>query len=111
MSGIRVEGLAKSYKQSQSGEVVTAIKSLDFTIASGELVAIAGRTGCGKSTFLNLLLGLDRPTAGRILVDGRTPYNDFFHFRGKIAGIFQEDRLLPWRSAIDNVRLGLEILG
>jgi len=111
MPGIRVEGLAKSYKQSQGGEVVTAIKGLDFAIASGELVAIAGRTGCGKSTFLNLLLGLDRPTAGRILVDGRTPYNDFAYFRGKIAGIFQEDRLLPWRSALENVKLGLEILG
>jgi len=103
--------LQKSYVHTESGNNVVAIGHLEFEIAQGELVAIAGRTGCGKSTFLNLLLGLDRPSAGHILVDGRKPYEDFFWFRGKIAAIFQQDRLLPWRTAIDNVELGLAILG
>lgn len=111
MAGIRVQGLQKSYVHTESGNNVVAIGHLEFEIAQGELVAIAGRTGCGKSTFLNLLLGLDRPSAGHILVDGRKPYDDFFWFRGKIAAIFQQDRLLPWRTAIDNVELGLAILG
>jgi NitT/TauT family transport system ATP-binding protein len=111
MHGIRIEGLQKSFIHTEGGKEVVAIHQLDFEIAPGQLVAIAGRTGCGKSTFLNLLLGLDRPTAGSIRVDGRTPYDDFIWFRGKIAAIFQQDRLLPWRTALDNVILGLAILG
>lgn len=111
MGGIRVEGLRKSYFHTQGGSEVVAIERLDFEVKPGELVAIAGRTGCGKSTFLNLLLGLDRPSGGGILVDGRTPYDDFVYFRGKIAGIFQQDRLLPWRTALENAKVGLEILG
>lgn len=110
MSGIQVERLRKSFVQTESGREVLSIAQLDFEILPGQLVAIAGRTGCGKSTFLNLLLGLDRPSAGQIMVDGHCPYDDFFWFRGKIAGIFQQDRLLPWRTALDNVEFGLTIL-
>jgi NitT/TauT family transport system ATP-binding protein len=107
---IRVEGLHKTFIQSQSRTKSVAIAQLDFEIQAGELVAIAGRTGCGKSTFLNLLLGLDRPSAGRIIVDGHVPYENFEYFRGKISGIFQQDRLLPWRTALENAKLGLEML-
>lgn len=110
MHGIRVEALNKSFVHSQSGAQVTAIEHLDFDIEAGQLVAIAGRTGCGKSTFLNLLLGLDRPTKGRIIVDGHVPYENFEYFRGKISAIFQQDRLLPWRTALENAKLGLEML-
>src|SRR3989441_490652 len=88
-----------------------AIRRLDFVIRQGDMVAIVGQTGCGKSTFLNLLIGLDRPSGGRIAIGGRTPYDDFDHFRGVLAAVFQQDRLLPWRTAIDNVRLPLELLG
>lgn len=110
MHSIRVEALQKSFIHSQSKDRVTAIQHLDFEISPGQLVAIAGRTGCGKSTFLNLLLGLDRPSGGRIIVDGHVPYENFEHFRGKIAAIFQQDRLLPWRTALENTKLGLESL-
>ncbi len=109
--GILVEGLRKVFYQTGTGEAVVAIDHLDFQIARGEVVAIVGETGCGKSTFLNLLIGLDRPTKGRIAIDGRTPYGEFQYFRGKLAAVFQQDRLLPWRTALDNVRLGLEVLG
>ena len=49
------------------------------------MVAIVGQTGCGKSTFLNLVIGLDRPSQGRIAIGGRAPYDDFDHFRGVLA--------------------------
>jgi NitT/TauT family transport system ATP-binding protein len=108
---IEVVGLRKLFQQTITGEQVVAIERLDFHIRSGDMVAIVGQTGCGKSTFLNLLIGLDRPSEGRITIGGRTPYDDFDHFRGVLAAVFQQDRLLPWRSAIDNVRLPLELLG
>lgn len=108
---IEVEGLRKVFHQTGTGEAVVAIERLDFVIRQGDMVAVVGQTGCGKSTFLNLLIGLDRPSEGRIAVGGRTPYDDFDHFRGVLAAVFQQDRLLPWRTAIDNVRLPLELLG
>ena len=107
---IQVSGLRKLFQQTTTGDQVVAIEGLDFRICRGEMVAIVGQTGCGKSTFLNLLIGLDRPSEGRITIGGRTPYDDFDHFRGVLATVFQQDRLLPWRSAIDNVRLPLELL-
>ena len=110
MYSIRVEGLRKTFVHTQTGAEAVAIDHLDFEIEAGELVAIAGRTGCGKSTFLNLLLGLDRPSNGRIVVDEHVPYENFEYFKGKIAAIFQQDRLLPWRTALENARLGLEML-
>jgi NitT/TauT family transport system ATP-binding protein len=108
---IEVSGLKKVFHQTGTGQAVVAIERLDFVVEQGEMVAIVGQTGCGKSTFLNVLIGLERPTEGRIAVGGRAPYDDFDHFRGVLAAVFQQDRLLPWRTAIDNVRLPLELLG
>ena len=108
---IEVTALRKVFHQTGTGEAVVAIERLDFTVEQGDMVAIVGQTGCGKSTFLNILIGLDRPTDGRIAVGGRAPYDAFDHFRGVLAAVFQQDRLLPWRTAIDNVRLPLELLG
>jgi NitT/TauT family transport system ATP-binding protein len=108
---IEVTGVRKVFHQTGTGEPVVALDRLDFTVAQGDMVAIVGQTGCGKSTFLNILIGLDRPTEGRVTVGGRAPYDDFDHFRGSLAAVFQQDRLLPWRTAIDNVRLPLELLG
>ncbi len=108
---IDVTRLRKVFRQTGTGTRVVAIERLDFTIHRGEMVAIVGQTGCGKSTFMNLLIGLDRPSDGRIAIDGKTPYDDFEAFRGRLATVFQQDRLLPWRTAIDNVKLPLELLG
>ena len=108
--GIHAERLRKVFTQTVSGQQNVAIEDLSFCIRPREIVAIVGRTGCGKSTLINILLGLDRPDGGRILIDGRDPNEDFRYFRGRIAAIFQDDRLLPWRTALDNARLGLELL-
>ncbi len=108
---VEVAGLGKRYRQTTSGQEVVAIDRLDFRIESGEIVAIVGQTGCGKSTFLDILIGLEAPSSGSLSVGGFTPYGDFDRFRGRIATVFQQDRLLPWRSSLDNVRLPLELAG
>jgi NitT/TauT family transport system ATP-binding protein len=87
-----------------------AVDDLSLEITAGELVAILGKTGCGKSTIFNMIAGLGAPSAGSVRVQGRDPFADFEWFRGKIAIVFQNDRLLPWRTAIGNVELGLDML-
>jgi NitT/TauT family transport system ATP-binding protein len=114
MSGpppIAVRGLRKVFRQTTTGQSVVAIDRLDLTIAPREVLAIVGQTGCGKSTFFDLMIGLEAPTEGAISVGDKSPCADFDHFRGKIATVFQQDRLLPWRSALDNARLPLELIG
>jgi NitT/TauT family transport system ATP-binding protein len=87
-----------------------AVNDLSLDVAKGEMVAILGKTGCGKSTMFNMVSGLQDPSSGMVRVQGRDPFRDFDWFRGKIAIVFQNDRLLPWRTAVENVELGLEML-
>jgi NitT/TauT family transport system ATP-binding protein len=108
---IAVRGLRKVFRQTATGQPVVAIDRLDLTIAPREVLAIVGQTGCGKSTFFDLMIGLEAPTEGAISIGDKSPCADFDHFRGKIATVFQQDRLLPWRSALDNARLPLELIG
>lgn len=90
---------------------VAAVKDLHFRIAQGELVAVVGVTGCGKSTAFNLMLGLARPSAGTVRVEGRDPFEEFDWFRRRIAVVFQDARLLPWRTAMQNVCVALRFAG
>lgn len=108
---IKVDALRKVYVQAVSSAKVLAIDNLTFDIEEHEIVSIVGQTGCGKSTFLNILMGLEKPTSGRLEVDGKEPYEDFNSLRGKMGIVFQQDRLLPWRRALDNTKIGLEVLG
>jgi len=103
--------LRKVFRQATSGQAVVAIDRLDLVIQPKEVIAIVGQTGCGKSTFFDLMIGLEEPTEGAILIGGKSPSGDFDAFRGKIATVFQQDRLLPWRSALDNAKLPLELTG
>ncbi len=108
---IEVRGLRKLFWQATSGQAVVAIDRLDLTIAPKEVVAIVGQTGCGKSTFFDMMIGLEPPTEGTLRIGDKSPHGDFDYFRGKIATVFQQDRLLPWRTAIDNAKLPLELIG
>ena len=108
MSKIECRNVTKVFEA--GGDRFEAVSDLSFLIQSGELVSVVGRTGCGKSSTLHMTLGLERPTSGRITIDDKEPYGDFASFRGRLAAVFQTDRLLPWRRALDNVSYGLEIL-
>jgi NitT/TauT family transport system ATP-binding protein len=107
-SEIIFERVGKSFTRPDGG-AFEAVQDLSFTVERGEMVAVLGKTGCGKSTMFNLLAGLIQPSSGQVRVQGHDPYRDFAWFRGKLGIVFQSDRLMPWRSAIDNVAFGLEI--
>ena len=85
-----------------SGEPFTAIRDVSLTVEPGQFCAIVGPTGCGKSTTLGQVSGLDRPSAGSVQVGGR-------EVRGITTGVsfmFQADALFPWKSVLGNVMIG-----
>ena len=88
-----------------------AVHDLSFTVGNGEIVALLGRTGAGKSTAMNLIMGTIGANSGTVRVAGFDPHREFKSLRGKLAVSFQTDRLLPWRTAVQNIELGLQILG
>ena len=88
-----------------------AVDKLSLNVRRGEIVVLLGQTGAGKSTVLNLIMGTTAPSAGEIRVAGFDPYASFKALKGLLSVSFQTDRLLPWRTAVENVELGLLILG
>ncbi len=98
---IRVNNLTKSFGD------LTVLNDINFTIKKGELLAIVGPTGCGKTTFLNCLSKLMPTTKGEILIDGEVA-NPRKH---NISYVFQEPTCLPWRTVRENVAYGMEIKG
>ncbi len=96
-----IEGLHKAF-----GEL-PVLDGVDFDVAPGEFVALVGPSGCGKSTLFNVVAGLERPDAGRVLVDGADATGRVDPF----AYMPQQDLLFPWRTVLDNTTLGLEVAG
>lgn len=88
-----------------------AVDNLSLNVKRGEIVVLLGQTGAGKSTVLNLIMGTACPNKGQIKVAGFDPYASFKSLKGRLSVSFQTDRLLPWRTAVENVELGLLILG
>jgi NitT/TauT family transport system ATP-binding protein len=107
---IRFKEVSKTFRRPDGRGDLLAVDRLSFEIAKGEIVAVLGKTGCGKSTMFNIVAGLTEPSAGEARVVGHDPFHEFEFFRGKIGIVFQNDRLMPWRNALDNVLLGLQIL-
>jgi NitT/TauT family transport system ATP-binding protein len=109
-SVIALDDVSKAFRRHNGRGEFVAVDRLSFAIKRGEIVAVLGKTGCGKSTVFNLIAGLVAPTSGTVRVLGRDAFREFSFFRGKIGIVFQGDRLMPWRTALENVLLGLEIL-
>ncbi|MEW5872921.1 MAG: ABC transporter ATP-binding protein [Chloroflexota bacterium] len=94
----------------------TALKGVDLQVAAGEFVAIIGKSGSGKSTLINMITGIDRPSAGQIVIDGAAVHalseEKIALWRGRSVGvIFQFFQLLPTLTAVENVLLPMDYLG
>lgn len=108
MTILSVEGLTKIYGSGDTA--VTALDHVSFTVEKGEFVAIVGASGSGKSTLMNLIGGIDEPTAGRVVIDGQELYamNESARaiFRRRNIGmVFQFYNLVPTLTAAENIML------
>jgi putative ABC transport system ATP-binding protein len=111
---IELHGVSKTVDS--GGHPLTILHPLDYTISSGQFVAIVGPSGSGKSTLLGLLAGLDAPTSGSIVIDGtditRLGEDQLARLRGeKIGFVFQFFHLVPSLTAFENILIPMEIAG
>jgi NitT/TauT family transport system ATP-binding protein len=95
---IRLEAVSKVY--GRGADAVVALDRLDLTVEVGGFVCLVGASGCGKTTLLNIVAGLDAPTSGLVEINGSRP-----------TLIFQEAALFPWLTAAENVELALRLRG
>ncbi|ABD86427.1 ABC transporter ATP-binding protein [Rhodopseudomonas palustris] len=102
---IEVKGVTKQFGS------YLAVDNLSMVVRRGEIVVLLGQTGAGKSTVLNLIMGTTSPNSGSVRVAGFDPHDSFKALKGRLSVSFQTDRLLPWRTAVENAELGLLILG
>jgi NitT/TauT family transport system ATP-binding protein len=98
-----VDGVGKDF-------LIRVIDTVSFTVETGDFVCLLGPNGCGKTTLLRILGGIEPATRGRVTLDGEEIVAHEAHAR-KVGVVFQEDRLLPWKTLRDNVTLVLRPLG
>ncbi len=98
---LSIDALSKTY-----ADGVVALEHLSLTVGDGEIVALVGGSGCGKTTLLRLIAGLDTASAGQIRLDDQTINGP----SANVGVIFQEPRLFPWLTIEDNVAFGLNHL-
>jgi sulfonate transport system ATP-binding protein len=103
---IELSGVTKRFV-TPSGSVFTAIRDVDLVSEPGQFCAVVGPTGCGKSTTLSLVSGLDRPSAGKVRVGGQAVDG----IASGISFMFQTDALLPWKTVLGNVAMGPQFRG
>jgi NitT/TauT family transport system ATP-binding protein len=105
-----IQNLSSSQSSSSEeprSDIMTAIENVSLYIDEGQFVCLVGPSGCGKTTLLNILAGLDKPTKGKVILNGQPVIE---------AGpdrimVFQDNALFPWLKVIDNVQFGLKVAG
>ncbi len=112
---IRLDNVSKVFPGRRGGASVTALAETSLTVQQGSVLGVIGRSGAGKSTLIRLVNGLEKPSAGRVIVDGAEisalPEPALRHARRSIGMIFQHFNLLSSRTAAENVALPLEVAG
>jgi NitT/TauT family transport system ATP-binding protein len=103
---VALTGVAVAFRLA-GGAAYTAVQDTSLAVREGEFVSIVGPTGCGKSTLLNVAAGLLVPSSGRVEIFG----NALTGLNRTAGYLFQSDALFPWKTAIENIAIGLEIAG
>jgi NitT/TauT family transport system ATP-binding protein len=106
MGKLQIRDLSQSFTRDDGSELVV-LEHLNIEVQDKEFVCILGSSGCGKTTLLRLIAGLDTARAGTILLDGEEMKGP----SSKVGFVFQEYSLFPWRTVIDNIAFGLEMQG
>jgi len=101
---LEIHSVSKTF-HSDSGRKVQALEGVNLLVRQGEFITLVGATGCGKTTLLNLVAGLDTPDDGYLRVGNNLRFGD------NVAYVFQHYTLFPWRSALGNVAFGLQMRG
>lgn len=111
MEKIKVENLCYSYQNKY--QKIEAVKEVSCSFEAGKMYAVTGESGSGKSTFLSLLAGLDRPESGTILIDGENllEMDQDAYRRKQISVVYQAFHLFPLLNALENVMYPLELQG
>lgn len=113
---IKFQNITKIYPvNSQRDKPTIALENISFDIKKNEFISIVGRSGAGKTTLLKLILAEEKPTEGRIFFDGqeinKIKPEKLPELRRKIGAVFQDYKLLPSKTAYENVRYALEVIG
>ncbi len=103
---VEAQGVRHLYRRGGASDLLT-LDNVDLTLKSNEIVALLGRSGCGKSTFLRIIAGLLQPTEGKVAIDGEPVTGP----ADKVAMVFQNFALFPWLTVLENVEIGLEAKG
>jgi ABC-type nitrate/sulfonate/bicarbonate transport system ATPase subunit len=103
-----IESISKVFDASGRSRPVEVLKDISCSIRKGSLVSIVGPSGCGKTTLLRIIAGLERPSAGRVVL-GTDEAG--FGPRPNVGLVFQEYALFPWRTTLGNITIGLEFKG
>lgn len=110
---IQIENLFKTYETKQGGEPHTALKDINITIEDGAIFGIIGQSGAGKSTLVRCINLLERPSSGRIVIDGRDVTHlkgkELLEYRSQVGMIFQNFSLFQQRTVLQNVMFPLEL--
>lgn len=104
---IQIDGLTKIFRRADGTETLTALENINLDINPGDFVAIVGASGCGKSTMLRMIAGLETPTIGSVICDGEE-IKGTHESRGLV---FQDHALFPWLTVWDNILFGLKSTG
>lgn len=103
---IKFDNVSKEYKKSKT-QTHSVLKDISFTIDDGDFVIILGESGCGKTTLLNLLAGIEMPSSGKIFADGE----EIRGIHSSRSMLFQQPTLIPWLTVKENVAYGCRLRG
>ncbi|MCB2185184.1 MAG: ABC transporter ATP-binding protein [Deltaproteobacteria bacterium] len=104
---LELREVKKSFPGEEPGSAAAIIDGVSLSIPTGRFVALVGPSGCGKTTLLRIVAGLEKATAGEILLDGQP----MARHPERVGMVFQQYALFPWRTAQKNIETGLEIKG